>query len=198
MISNELWDRVDSINGWLSREEADALVKYNKNIWCEIGCWKGKSTIVLASSGTFGYAIDWFKGTHREVEPTDTYKEFITNTNDFQTKFEVLTYRHEIAVTRVQTGLDLLYLDGDHSFEATASAFSLYAPKIKYGGHIIFHDAWADHGFKEQEKLHLPAVTHFVNGLIMDATIPWGKMEEPKSNWQHIEDVDRMAIFKRI
>jgi len=41
--------------------------------------------------------------------------------------------------------LDVLYLDGDHSYEGVASDFSMYAPLVRPGGLVIFHDIVPDY-----------------------------------------------------
>jgi predicted O-methyltransferase YrrM len=41
--------------------------------------------------------------------------------------------------------LDLLYLDGDHSLEGVAEDFRMYAPLVRPGGMIVFHDIVADY-----------------------------------------------------
>lgn len=40
--------------------------------------------------------------------------------------------------------LDLLYLDGDHSFEGVAADFKLYTPLVRPGGLVVLHDIVAD------------------------------------------------------
>lgn len=40
--------------------------------------------------------------------------------------------------------LDLLYLDGDHSFEGVAADFRLYAPLVRAGGLVVLHDIVPD------------------------------------------------------
>lgn len=41
--------------------------------------------------------------------------------------------------------LDLLYLDGDHSYDGVASDFRLYAPLVRAGGLVVFHDIVPDY-----------------------------------------------------
>jgi predicted O-methyltransferase YrrM len=41
--------------------------------------------------------------------------------------------------------LDVLYLDGDHSYEGIRSDFQMYAPLVRHGGMIVFHDIVPDH-----------------------------------------------------
>jgi len=41
-------------------------------------------------------------------------------------------------------GLDLLFLDGDHSYEGVKRDFLLYGPMVRPGGVIAFHDIVED------------------------------------------------------
>jgi predicted O-methyltransferase YrrM len=41
-------------------------------------------------------------------------------------------------------GLDLLFLDGDHSYEGVSRDFALYRPLVRAGGMIVFHDIVED------------------------------------------------------
>ena len=46
------------------------------------------------------------------------------------------------AVERILGGrlVDLLFIDGDHSYEGVAADFRLYSPFVRDGGSIVFHD----------------------------------------------------------
>lgn len=41
--------------------------------------------------------------------------------------------------------LDLLYIDGDHSYEGVRADFRMYAPLVRPGGLVVFHDIVPDH-----------------------------------------------------
>jgi glycosyltransferase involved in cell wall biosynthesis/predicted O-methyltransferase YrrM len=59
-------------------------------------------------------------------------------------------YRHKISI-------DILFIDGDHSYSAVISDFQIYEPLVASGGYIIFDD-YHDHE-------HSPDVHHAVNEL---------------------------------
>lgn len=42
--------------------------------------------------------------------------------------------------------LDLLFIDGDHSYEGVKSDFANYSPLVRPGGLIVLHDIVPDHG----------------------------------------------------
>lgn len=175
-----VWERADAIEGWLYQDEAELLHRLNTGRWCEIGCWKGRSTVVLAAPGRFGYAIDHFKGSpeHGSVQ---TFSEFQRNTAGLN--IGVLRGRFQDMHRHVGP-VDLLHLDGDHSYGATLEAFRLYASKVKVGGHVVFHDAWGAMG--ETEGTPWPGVTRFVGELARAA------------GWRHVADATRSAAFQRL
>ncbi|HEU5119072.1 MAG TPA: CmcI family methyltransferase, partial [Isosphaeraceae bacterium] len=46
------------------------------------------------------------------------------------------------ATERVLTGrkLDMLFIDGDHSYEGVKQDWEMYSPLVKSGGIVVFHD----------------------------------------------------------
>lgn len=38
--------------------------------------------------------------------------------------------------------IDFLFIDGDHTFEGVKKDYEMYAPLVRKGGIIAFHDAW--------------------------------------------------------
>jgi hypothetical protein len=139
------------IDGWFSHAEADFLLPFVTGTWCEIGCYKGRSTRVWAETGYPGYAIDWFQGSPEHPEGTDTFEEFLFNTLDCG-DFEILAERFETAARFVPEDLHFLHLDGEHSYHATRKAWDMYSPKVRRGGVVAFHDA-AEGGWPEVEQV---------------------------------------------
>lgn len=135
VLTDELWDRIDEIPGWLERDEAEFLLALCKSPWLEIGAHRGRSTRVLALTGP-GTSIDNFDGP--PDEPGEWMDEFVANTADLNCSLIVSDFRE----CHRQVGeIAFLYLDADHSYEATKRAYSLYEPKVVPGGVIALHDA---------------------------------------------------------
>lgn len=109
-------------NGWLSKEEARLLWETALPLTgeiLEVGCYKGRSTCLLAQFGRHVYCVDPFEG-FSDSEPWEAIrKEFgdnidgrgIKNISLFQMKIEEWTPRP----------IGLAYLDGDHTSEGTRS-----------------------------------------------------------------------------
>lgn len=57
------------------------------------------------------------------------------------TRYKFIKETSEVAATKIKDGtLDFIYLDGDHSTEATYQDLVRYVPKVKSGGIISGHD----------------------------------------------------------
>jgi hypothetical protein len=154
------WAQAERIQGWLGKEEARFLFELCQGPWCEVGCWKGRSTVVLAQTHHPGWAVDSFEGSPAPDPTADggTKPEFMENIGPY-TNVTVLPYKYRGASAMVPDDLSLVFLDADHSYEATREAFLLYSPKVEQGGHVAFHDAKGD-GWPGVEEFvgELPAV----------------------------------------
>jgi predicted O-methyltransferase YrrM len=177
-MNDDLWETVKHIEGWLTRLEAEQLYRLCNGTWCEIGSWKGRSTVVLAAKHA-GYAIDWFKG-NIETRGVHTYKEFKHNIEGL--KVTVIPERMEQAAGKIIEPLQLLFLDGEHTYTATEQAFKLYEPLVEKGGYIILHDVWGYEGGAPT----FPGVTQFAEELLTD------------SRFKHIDNADRSMALQKL
>lgn len=112
---------------WLKdrAEEMDSII--------EIGSWKGRSGHALLS-GCKGmvYLIDTFKGTAGEMDyfkDKDAYEQCVENLKDFKNK-EILKMTSSEAVSLVPE-VDMVWIDGDHSYEGCKRDIEMYLPKAK-------------------------------------------------------------------
>jgi predicted O-methyltransferase YrrM len=145
------------IEGWLSEREAFGLFDISNKLKpsstiVEIGSWKGKSTYCLAMGLKDGkiFAVDPFNA---EGEPGS--KEIYEQTKGTIPLFEQFqkTFRENGLSEKVQpmkgysdkfidqfSVIDFLFIDGDHSIEGCDFDYTNYAPKVKKGGYLAFHD----------------------------------------------------------
>jgi predicted O-methyltransferase YrrM len=121
--------------------------KLNKVL--EIGCYDGGTTIFLSNICNSLITIDQPK------EPRfDTFKYHIGNTNIFGTNLlntktnfsyiggnshNTLTFNKVVDLLGGEE-LDLLFIDGDHSYNGVKEDFKVYSRLVKEGGYIAFHD----------------------------------------------------------
>ena len=134
----------------------------------EIGSWIGESSCLLAS-GLKGeeaklYAIDNFKGQASDPSARMRYQERmsrlkINNTKEIFDKnianFNLSSKVEAIAADSLEAAksfreplhsIDLLFIDGDHSEDATRKDITTWMPFLKHGGTVVFHDFSSNHG----------------------------------------------------
>lgn len=153
---------IEKVDGWLTESE----IKYLYSLACrgpgqgalvEIGSWKGKSTIILASgSRAVGrekvYAIDHHKGGLDQdqlgYEGVNTEAEFRQNIKAAGIEDHVIpmVMKSEEAVRGWEKPIRLLWIDGDHHYETVKNDFLLWEPYVITGGVIAFHDTYAWEG----------------------------------------------------
>jgi predicted O-methyltransferase YrrM len=111
---------------------------------CEIGSYLGASTAFLAAAATIRgghvHAVDtWRNDAMPDGPGEDTFKRFSDNTRLFQ--HVITTHRGLAADMKHRVGaVDLLFVDGDHSYEGALADLTNYGPKIKAGGFLVVHD----------------------------------------------------------
>lgn len=153
-----------SIDGWLTVDEAIALYElarslpHERPLAVEIGCWQGKSSVCLArglhhKSAPRLVCIDPFDASG-DAQSRDTYAGRAADlAGPLRTAFE-----HNLLAAGVRDcvdvrpgfshahapsfgePIDLLFLDGDHSYDAVLRDYRDWAPKVRPGGFLVLHD----------------------------------------------------------
>lgn len=132
----------------------------------EIGSWLGRSTIWLAQGcidklkeegkSYLVYAVDPHGGTstHEYEGVKDTYQEFLRNLKNAEVDEIVrpikLTSRQALKEViwnqKVGSNIGLLFLDGEHKYEAVKEDFGLWSEALALGGVVVLHDTIAYKG----------------------------------------------------
>jgi len=96
-----------------------------------------------------------------------------------------VAWRHELsseAVRGWREPIDVLLIDGDHSYEATREDFESWSPFVRDGGTILFHDALLDAPWMTPEF----GSARFVSELTAS-----------DSPWRLVDSADSMGAFRR-
>jgi predicted O-methyltransferase YrrM len=117
----------------------------------EIGCYRGRSTIALAIGSIRGtvapvFAIDpheTFTGVLGGRFGPDDKAAFLRNIEqaDVSHVVRLISDSSASAAARWNTEIGLLWIDGDHRFEAVKKDFELWSPFLSGDGHIAFDDS---------------------------------------------------------
>lgn len=196
--------KLEGVDGWLTESEGKYLYSLachgpGRGALVEIGSWKGKSTIILATGSRAAgrekiYAIDHHKGgTDQDelgYEGVDTEAEFRQNIKAAGIEDHVIpmVMKSGEAVDRWEKPIRLLWIDGNHDYEAVKNDFLLWEPHVIKGGVIAFHDTYAWEGPRRVvEEYILPSDQFSIIGFVdsitairktQQSTI-FGKMKRP-------------------
>ncbi|MBX3462119.1 MAG: class I SAM-dependent methyltransferase [Planctomycetes bacterium] len=153
-----------SIDGWLTVDEAITLFElarslpHEQPVAVEIGCWQGKSSVCIArglrrknrprlccvdpfdasgdgaSAGAYAERAQGLPGPLRQV--------FEQNLRDAGVH-DVVEVQQGLSHQRARQwrgAIDLLFLDGDHAYEAVARDVADWAVHVRPGGYLALHD----------------------------------------------------------
>jgi predicted O-methyltransferase YrrM len=139
-----------NIHTHMTQRELSALHRLGKEFSnsinaLEIGSYLGASTCYLAAalaeSGGHLFCVDtWQNQTMPEGE-IDTFLEFQNNIAGFQQNITMIRkYSQDLSYSDVNKSLHLVFLDGDHSYDAVKTDFAIVSPWIVEGGILAMHD----------------------------------------------------------
>ena len=127
----------------------------------EIGSYLGASTCFLAAGvrlrGGKVYAVDTWTNIAMSEGPRDTYQDFLQNTAPLRRWIVPLRGLSKEVAQRFNGKIDLMFVDGDHSYEAVRADLEMWLPKVKDGGVVVFHDYnWAEGVQRAVRELVVP------------------------------------------
>lgn len=143
--------------GWMSRRELDWLAERGAEAAriVEVGVWMGRSTVALLSrSPDCGlYAVDTWAGVPGDPaqeglyeDPEAAYCAFLANLAAPIALGQVRVMREDSVTaagrlfTECGQSFDLVFLDGDHSYDAVRADIAAYLPLVRPGGILCGHD----------------------------------------------------------
>lgn len=149
----KLWKKLEKVELVQVRpSEMELLYKHcfefeNPNI-VEVGSAHGASSIILASAakelGGKLFCIDPYPEDYLGQEKFGKYarREFIKNMkpyNDVYTHFEMPSIE-AFGISLSYIPFDILFIDGDHSYEGVSNDCHVLLGNLKSGGYVGFHD----------------------------------------------------------
>ena len=161
---DQAWALVADVDGWMSHDQAVAL--FAAAAACptdgrivEIGSFRGRSTIVLASgatSGTTVIAIDPHAGNDRGPQELDGYHDqaqtdhdiFLMNLTTAGVADRVTHLRmfSEPALYEISGPVNVLYVDGAHRYQPARADIRDWGARVNDGGTMLIHDSFSSLG----------------------------------------------------
>jgi predicted O-methyltransferase YrrM len=125
----------------------------------ELGVDYGYSTFCFAapSIGTV-YGIDWFNGDY-QTGYRNTYSDVMSNIErgGFN-NIEIITGRFEEVAKTWDKPIDILHIDGLHTYDNVRSDYETWTPFLRDGGIVLMHDtiSFPDEVGKLYNNINLP------------------------------------------
>ena len=139
-------------------EEASARIQLG--LFLEIGSYLGATAVTLAaamhrcSNGTV-YCVDTWQNETMNEGKRSTFDEFKENTDAFTNIIPIIG--RSASVQMPFTGqVDLVFIDGDHSYAGVKADVERFSPFVREGGCLALHD-----------HSHFPTVTRVLGELLV-------------------------------
>jgi predicted O-methyltransferase YrrM len=131
----------------LAEEALDATqVSHSTGNVLEIGSYLGASAVVLGETlrrthGTRGrvYCIDTWMNDAMTEGSRDTFAQFTANTSRWSDIVTALR-GSSLTVNLPTVAMDLVFVDGDHSYEGATADIARFAPLVSGTGRLVLHD----------------------------------------------------------
>ena len=146
-----------NVNAWSGHLAfaSDLVGALRPSLLVELGTHYGESYFTFCQSAVehgiscLCYAVDHWRGEeHSEQYGDEVFREVSTYNKQNYRDFSYLL-RTSFDDARAQFGnetVDLLHIDGLHTFDAVRHDFESWLPKVKRGGVILLHDIAVRHG----------------------------------------------------
>jgi O-antigen biosynthesis protein len=137
----------------------EIICAYKPKVVVELGSHMGLSTFSMAlgirdlNEGGRVYAVDTWKGDAQAGRyGEDVYECFLSRRKQLglEKVIQPLRMTFEEAHSKVPPEIDLLHIDGLHTWQAVNQDFEMYSPLMRSGGLVLFHDV--NTGFPELKK----------------------------------------------
>jgi predicted O-methyltransferase YrrM len=122
----------------------------SKAVMVEIGSYLGASSCFLAAAaleiqGARLHCVDTWENEGMSEGSKDTWQDFRYNTRDYQHVIEPHRGRSLNIAKAFSHRIDLIFIDGDHSYEGCHGDIANWLPLVKAGGCVVLHDlGWAE------------------------------------------------------
>jgi predicted O-methyltransferase YrrM len=155
---------VEKVDGWMTDQQARRLWDRASGLRpgdqiVEIGSFRGRSTVILASAAPEGvdlFAIDPHAGNDRGPQEIEGYSEAAAVDHDvFHENLRTAGVDDRVrhlrafsldALGAVEGDVELLYIDGAHRVEPALADIRVWGGRVAPGGTMLIHDSFSSVG----------------------------------------------------
>ncbi len=159
-------DHADKIFTHMTKEEKHKLyelaLRSSGKVFVEIGSYLGASSCYIAEAIQSDpskrlYCVDTWENDGMAEGARDTFDEFCSNTSSYADTIVPLRGKSLEVAQMFNFGIDYLFVDADHSYEAVKADMLAWLPKLNPGAMVICHDTgWAEGIQKAVEEVIAP------------------------------------------
>lgn len=179
---------ITGVPGWETPEEQRALLKYARLVpingtILEVGAEYGMSASIFCKGADPSVSIHSV-----DLMPLEKWAKYRENLGESGFTGRTHEVHLDSKSARREWGsapIDLLFIDGDHSFTGATEDIQLWVPLVKPGGIVVFHDT-ACKTNRDPHYLHYE-VTRAINN--------W--YEDHSQDWRCIDMIDTTMVFQR-
>lgn len=198
MIGNAPRSYITGVPGWETPAEQALLVRLAKDV--------PENGVIVEIGAEYGMSASLFAcGAHQSVDITsvDLYPHDLFKAHQHNMKlagYHARTHQYKgdssavgrawgefepDAISRAGSPIDLLFIDGDHTFRGCKADIDAWTPHVRIGGRVAFHDTACETN-PNPHPLH-----HEVSQAISDWQAQTGEA------WRLLETVDSIMVFER-
>lgn len=140
-ISDQINDQTFHHHYHILYDIGESYPKDYKLVYVEIGCYAGGSAcLMLQRPNTIVISIDLghpipFEIVHSNVSQLNTHHNTYHYLKGNSQSYEMVHNLQDIV-----SSIDILFIDGDHSYQGVINDFLLYEGLVRSGGYIVFDD----------------------------------------------------------
>ena len=158
------WSAARDVEGWLTEAQARRLYGAVAGVGAggdvvrvvEIGSFRGRSAIVLASAGADVVCVDPHAGSDRGPQEIaadadrgaadlEAFRANLAQAGVADRVRHVRAFSHA-ALDEVPGPFDVLFVDGAHRFGPARDDLVRWGDRVRAGGRMLVHDAWSSIG----------------------------------------------------
>ena len=166
---------------------------------CEIGSYRGVSSEVFAIFCETVFCVDIWDGNRNDLSqynmpyidkhPLSPEENFDIMNKEYSNIIKLKSYSVDACQNFPDETLDVIYIDGDHSFDGFIQDIKNWAPKVKSNGYISGHDwslinPWIE-PFVDKEKCQVFSDDSWIFKKIN--LLDYKNSSEPKIDYDFIE-----------